>query len=259
MIDVLISILAFLSLALIIYLRVQGKLRLGFSVDKWTTIEILSGFLIAFVPVSMAFLIIWALGNVEIVTVHFQAGAFFADLTILTVAALAEEILFRVGLLLALIYLTKKVWLSIAIQILFFGIVHFSNPGADMLTVLSNSMGGLMYSLAFIYTGRIWMPFILHLFWNMSQGFYGFNISGLNEYSGAFIELNPIGNELISGGSYGLEGSLIGIGARILVIVFVLISTKKMAEKRPVYEKLKQSILPESIRNNYTEAEQTGA
>lgn len=251
MIDAVISILAFLSIALVIFLRVKGNLRLGFSADKWTTVEILSGFLIAFIPVTMAFLIIWALGNIEIVSIRFQAGGLFEDLTILTFAALAEEILFRVGVLLVLIYFTKKVWLSIAIQILLFGIVHLSNPGADMLTVLSNSMGGLMYSLAFIYTGRIWMPFILHLFWNMSQGFYGFNISGLSEYSGAFIEINPIGNELISGGSYGLEGSLIGIGARILVIILIIISTKIMAQKHPAYESLKQSILPEKIRSKF--------
>lgn len=254
MVDAIIAILAFLSAGFVIYLRIDGKLRLGFSVDKWTTVEIISGFLIAFIPVSMAFLIIWALGNVEVVSIQFQAGAFFEDLLILTFAALSEEILFRVGVLLVLIYFTKNVWLSIAIQILLFGIVHLSNPGADMLTVLSNSIGGLMYSLAFIYTGRIWMPFILHLFWNMSQGFYGFNISGLGEYSGAFIELNPIGNELISGGSYGLEGSLIGIVARILVIAFILMTTKKMAESHPVFEELKESILPESMRANAPES-----
>lgn len=250
-----ISIVGLLSAAAAIILKYKGKIKLGFSFDRWSVIELFAGMLTAFVSVSLAFIIILSAGAIEIISIDFHTGTFFSGLSLLGFSAMTEEIMFRMGLLLVLIYFTKKVWLSIAIEIIFFGLIHIANPGADLFTSMSNGIGGLMYSLAFIYTGRIWMPFALHLFWNFSQAFYGFNISGMDGISDMFIVLTQTGHDLISGGEYGLEGSVVGVGARLLVILLIVLITKKMDDSHKDYFELKESILPKKLRTVKSEAE----
>lgn len=250
-----ISIVGLLSIAAALFLRYKGKIKLGFSFDRWSVFELVAGIFIAIIPVSLAFAVIFSTGAIEITAVDFKPDTFFQGLSFLGFGALIEEIMFRTGLLLVLIYFTKKVWLSIAIEIIFFGLIHIANPGADLFTAMSNGIGGLMYSLAFIYTGRLWMPFALHLFWNFSQAFYGFNISGMDGFSDMFIVLNLTGSEIINGGEYGIEGSMVGVCARFLVILLVVFITKKMANRNLTYNDLKESILPQELRTEKSEKE----
>jgi membrane protease YdiL (CAAX protease family) len=248
LINIIISVSGLLTLGIALYLRYKKTIQLGFSIDKWAVGELVLGIGIAFLSVSVAFFIIKALGLVEVESVSFKTNAFFKGLGFYAAGAAVEELLFRIGLLLVLIYYLKNIWVAILIQILLFGIVHLSNPSADYLTAFSNAIGGLMYSLALIYSGRIWMPFALHVFWNFSQSFWGFNVSGLTYYSDIFVNISPQGADYLSGGAYGLEGSIIGIAARFLVIALVIGSCKWLQNYNSELTKNQYSILPLVLR-----------
>lgn len=223
------ALIALLALASLIYLLATHRplLRSVFAPDKKSLTETGWGIVIGFLPVLMAFGVLLAAGQVRVTAVEPRWGLLASAFAQLAGFALLEELLFRVGLLLALIQLTRRVEWAVGIQLALFGLAHASNNGANALTVVSNSIGGLMYALAFVRTGRFWMPWLLHTLWNFGQGLLGFNISGTGRYSTGLVHLTPTGPDYWSGGAYGLEGSLVGIAARFVVIGLTLYATRQ--------------------------------
>lgn len=246
-INIILSSSGLLGFSLVLYLRYKDRIKLGLSFDKWAIGELLLGIGIAFISVSSAFMIMKGLGFVQVESISLNTTEFLNGVGFYLFGAVVEELFFRVGLLLVLIYYLKNIWVAIGIEILLFGLAHIANPGADYLTMFSNAIGGLMYSLAFIYSGRIWMPLTLHVFWNFFQSFWGFNVSGLTFYSDVFVSINPQGADYLSGGSYGLEGSLIGIAARFLVLALVVGCCKWMKNYNSDLIENQYSILPETL------------
>jgi membrane protease YdiL (CAAX protease family) len=74
--------------------------------------------------------------------------------------------------------------------------------------------------MMFIYTKRIWLPYFFHLGWNFSQPFYGSTLSGTNEM-GSIIQSKFNGPELLTGGAFGIENSII-TGSFLLFIGIAL-------------------------------------
>jgi hypothetical protein len=79
-----------------------------------------------------------------------------------------------------------------------------------------------MYGLAFILTGRIWLGLGLHFAWNFVQGpILGFILSG-HPVDHALFHVDDLGPVWLTGGLYGPEGGIVGIGFRFAVIGAVL-------------------------------------
>jgi membrane protease YdiL (CAAX protease family) len=99
-----------------------------------------------------------------------------------------------------------------------FGMTHMFFAGASPLSVLSNSLGGVAYALAFVLTGRIWLGFGLHFAWNFVQGpMLGFIVSGHALGRGLF-RIDDFGPDWLTGGAYGPEGGIVGLAMRFAVI-----------------------------------------
>lgn len=136
--------------------------------------------------------------------------------------ALKEELLMRGMLLSGLLRLLRgRAALAIGISALAFGLIHLSNPAASALSVLGNTLGGVVYGLAFVLTGRLWLPIGLHFAWNFVQGpILGFPVSGIAE--GGLLQVQDLGPAWLTGGGYGPEGGAVGIAFRFVVIAAVL-------------------------------------
>ena len=133
-----------------------------------------------------------------------------------------EELMMRSLLLAGLLLLLRgRAALAIGLSALAFGCIHLTNPGASALSVLSNSMGGAIYGLAFVLAGNVWLPIGLHFAWNFVQGpLAGFPVSGLD--AGGLQQVHDLGPAWLTGGSYGPEGGLVGIAARFVVLALLL-------------------------------------
>ncbi|MFH2035330.1 MAG: type II CAAX endopeptidase family protein [Candidatus Zixiibacteriota bacterium] len=130
-------------------------------------------------------------------------------------AAFFEEIFFR----LIVFKLTEELlgsWTALVIQAILFGLAHFGNPGADIISTVSIMLSaGLMLTVIFMYTRRIWLILGLHFIWNYLQAsIFGIPVSG-NKVAG-LLESSLSGPELLSGGNFGVEAS-------ILTVIFCLI------------------------------------
>ena len=89
-----------------------------------------------------------------------------------------------------------------------FGAVHLNNPNASILGALNTVVAGILLSLAYVKTRSLWLPYAIHVGWNVGLGFvFGFPLSGIDIAS--LWTTGTAGSEIILGGDYGPEGGLL--------------------------------------------------
>lgn len=122
-------------------------------------------------------------------------------------AAVAEEILFR-GILYRCLREAFGIIPAVSLSALVFGGLHLFNKGATVTSALAIAIeAGLMLSLAFEWSGALWLPIGIHLGWNYVEGpILGGAVSGFAT-TGLFRIASP-GPALWTGGAFGLEASL---------------------------------------------------
>lgn len=130
-----------------------------------------------------------------------------------------EELIYR-GYLMPFF---SKLWndkVSIIATGLMFAAGHAFNPGMTAMPVINLVIFGFVFGLLYYRSGSLWVTGAAHAAWNFSQGFvFGAEVSG-NETQGSFLKSIPVeGHQLISGASFGFEGSIITSIAGILIII----------------------------------------
>jgi membrane protease YdiL (CAAX protease family) len=121
-----------------------------------------------------------------------------------------EELLFR-GILFRWIEEWGGSWAALVVTSALFGIAHFLNPGATWFSSFAVAVeAGLLLGGAYMLTRSLWMPIGLHAAWNFTQGaIFGVPVSGMPA-TGLF-EGRLSGPEILSGGPFGLEASVIAL------------------------------------------------
>jgi membrane protease YdiL (CAAX protease family) len=202
----------------------------GLRADGSTAPDIGIGLVIATAAMIGILLVLLALGGVRVSGAPFGPTMVATFGLALVVQALIDETVMR-GMLvsgLALLLNSRRIAAALVAAILF-GLTHAFFEGASALSIVSNSLGGVMYGLAFVLTGRIWLGVGLHFAWNFVQGpILGFILSG-HPVPGAPFHIDDLGPVWLTGGSYGPEGGIVGIGFRFFVIAAVLGRTSRQS------------------------------
>lgn len=125
-------------------------------------------------------------------------------------AAFAEELLFR-GILFRWIEQFGGSWAALMMTSALFGIAHIINPNATWFSSFAIAMeAGILLGGAYMLTRSLWMPIGIHAAWNFTQGFiFDVPVSGADSHG--LVEAKLSGPELLSGGPFGLEASLISV------------------------------------------------
>lgn len=100
-----------------------------------------------------------------------------------------------------------------------FGLLHAGNPHATMVSVLNTMVGGAMMGWGYVLTGQLAIPIGLHVGWNFFQAnVFGFPVSGWDAPAqmAALVATTGGGPDLWTGGAYGPEAGLLGLGASLL-------------------------------------------
>jgi membrane protease YdiL (CAAX protease family) len=208
--------------------RIRGRVRLGFGVRRPTPgRDVAVGLGIGLIAIGLIFGTEVSRGAIDIESTRLNVTLFGHALTFLIPFAIFEEVALRGLLLVGVLAMFRRPWIALLVSAVVFGLAHAPNPDATWVSIASATLGGAMYSLAFLRTGRIWLPLSLHLGWNLSQAVFGFAISGVTDYSTLLVTQTHHGPWWITGGAYGPEGGLLGIGARLVVIGLVLLATRR--------------------------------
>jgi membrane protease YdiL (CAAX protease family) len=123
-----------------------------------------------------------------------------------------EELFFRGGVF-RLAERWFGTWGALVVSSLVFGYVHMSNDAATLRGIISiSTWAGILLAATFVLTRRLWLGIGLHAAWNYTQGsVYSTIVSG-NEGSGAgFIKPTMDGPDWLTGGSFGVEASVIAL------------------------------------------------
>ena len=120
-----------------------------------------------------------------------------------------EELLFR-GVLFRTVEDVFGSWVSLAVSSLVFGFVHLVNPAATVMGAVFISIeAGLLLAAAYMVTRRLWLGIGFHIAWNYTQsGIFSGIVSG-NESDPGLIRASIDGPLALTGGSFGLESSLV--------------------------------------------------
>ena len=129
-------------------------------------------------------------------------------LALAVVSGVGEEVLFR-GILMRRLVEPLGTYGALAVSSLFFGAAHLLNEDATLWSALAIAVeAGLMLGLAFVATGRLWLPIGLHLAWNYVQsGIFGIAVSGNTLGSGVLRSAPEPGRDALTGGGFGVEAS----------------------------------------------------
>jgi membrane protease YdiL (CAAX protease family) len=130
--------------------------------------------------------------------------------TIAIMPAFMEELLFR-GILFRWIEEFGGSWAALAITSALFGLAHIMNPNATWFSSFAIAVeAGVLLGGAYMLTRSLWMPMGLHAAWNFTQGFiFDVPVSGIDQQG--LVEAKLSGPELLSGGTFGLEASVIAV------------------------------------------------
>lgn len=180
--------------------------------------QFLSGSLWGILLISSVFATLWLSNIIEVVQVNWSWKLLSEFFLFFFFVALVEEFIFRVFT----INLISEKYGNIAalvVSSLLFTLVHNTNPGYDLIPFFSILLGGVLLGILYLKSRQLWLPLGFHLTWNFFQGnIYGFEVSGLQTQS--LLQITKQDYPLLTGGDFGMEGSLLGLLALVLCIIF---------------------------------------
>ena len=144
-------------------------------------------------------------------TKDFKIGTIIILIILILIQGFLEEIVFR-GYLMTRLAAKKGKWIAIILSSLFYLVFRMSNPTASKLDLINIFLISIVMSLLYWYFDNILVIAIFHAFWNCISGVvFGFNLSGIKVSDSLFAVKAISDKQILIGGSYGIEGSIIAI------------------------------------------------
>ncbi|UCB52510.1 MAG: CPBP family intramembrane metalloprotease [Candidatus Zixiibacteriota bacterium] len=196
---------------------------LGMSFSAQGIKELLAGLAFGFLYLTVCFLILRLAGLVDVTAGGMNSQtleSMLRYLVVFSVAGVFEEVVNRGYLLQALIEGTRA-WIAILGFSFIFSLVHIFNEDFSWVSGLCLLLQGILFGLAYFRTRSLWVPIGMHVAWNWTQGsLWGMKVSG-TETGSSFLVSLPKGPELLSGGSFGAEASLITLAVTACLVLYV--------------------------------------
>ena len=175
-------------------------------------------------------------GYYRIVTIEFDIASQLSWLSLFLLVGVVEEVIFR-GILFRLITDKWNIAVGLTTSSLLFGLAHLGNPGATLWAALAIALAsGWLFGMAYAYHQTIWVPIGMHWAWNyLEGGVFGCAVSGTPLDYRPLITPRISGTDLLSGGAFGPEASIIcvaiGIGISIVYTMLYIKKRKRLGAK----------------------------
>lgn len=175
--------------------------------------------------ISFGFIVLYGIGFLQVVDVHFSIPTILFYLLLCTIISFSEELIMR-GYILPNLMDSFDKYIALVISALLFGLLHVFNPSVTVISLINITLAGVLLGIYYIHQRNLWFPIALHFSWNFFQGpIFGFEVSGIDMQSVIQQEIN--GYPLLTGGEFGLEGSILITFIQLGLIVWLDHSYKK--------------------------------
>lgn len=206
----------------VIYLLIKYRYKEKFKdigFQYFSLKDVYLGLTMGFIIMFLGFLILILFSQIKISFNSFKSSDLLLSLFSFVFVAFTEEIFCR-GYILGNLLKCMNKYFALFISAILFALLHVANPNMDLLSYLNLFLAGLVLGAAYLYTKNLWFSVALHFSWNFFQGtVFGFHVSGMNGYS--IIHQERFGNNIINGGSFGFEGSVIAIVLQLITVSFI--------------------------------------
>ncbi|MFX3887040.1 CPBP family intramembrane glutamic endopeptidase [Streptococcus suis] len=206
---------SFISLAIILWARfVEKSPWLGLGIRKKGALkDFLLGWGIGAAMLTTCVLLMWGFGAIQVTSFQFSAnlvGEFLILVLAWSIQGTTEELLTR-GWMFSSLAAKHNIPVGILISSLFFTFLHLGNDGISLIPLLDLTLFAILACLVMLKTGNLWVIGGLHAAWNCFQGnVFAFPVSG-TQAGQAFIAVETSGPDWLSGGAFGVEGSIISL------------------------------------------------
>ncbi|MFH0736625.1 MAG: type II CAAX endopeptidase family protein [bacterium] len=239
------------------YIDKRSFVNIGFVLNKYWFKSLFTGAFIGFVVISINFLIMFSFGFVKIEGVFATDNSYNFLLEFMgrgfgfLAVSISEELFVRGYLLINIAEgLTSKhisakngLIASLFITSIIFGVLHFSNFNATIVSSVNLLFIGLLFGYAYLKTGSFALPIGIHFAWNFTMAqLFGLNVSGFTPLV-SLVKLNITGETILTGGSFGPEGGLLILISVVIGILLVHLFTKSDFQHPNILLDLKTTIL----------------
>ncbi|MED2709948.1 CPBP family intramembrane glutamic endopeptidase, partial [Bacillus toyonensis] len=184
---------------------------IGFWNEQWMR-KYLRGALIGCIFISIPVILLILTGNVKLQMQEITMTVIFGivgSLVAFLIQGATEEIVVR-GWLFPVLSVRSRIWIGIVVTSFLFGFLHLLNPGITILSISNIILVGVFAAFYVLKDSSLWGICAWHSIWNWAQyNVYGFAVSGMTIYSTPLFKPVKNGNEVLHGGSFGIEGSII--------------------------------------------------
>lgn len=143
-------------------------------------------------------------------------------------AAVTEELMWR-GVLFRIVEGWTGTWIALTITGLLFGLAHLLNSNATLWGAIAIAIeAGGMLTAAYVATRKLWLPIGLHLGWNIAgSAIFSTEVSG-NDTPQGLLDATTQGHVLVTGGTFGPEGSLYSVlFCAVTAAVFLVVAHRR--------------------------------
>lgn len=185
------------------------------------------GIVIGFSIMALSVAVAAGLGVYRIVGPGDASRLLLELIAVAIIPGFTEELLFR-GILFRWIEEFGGSWLALLVTSALFGLAHILNPNATWFSSFAIAVeAGILLGAAYMLTRNLWLVMGLHAGWNFTQGeIFDVPVSGVDEHG--LVQAKLSGPEILSGGQFGLEGSIIAITiATALGICMIVLAVKR--------------------------------
>jgi len=185
--------------------RIERRQATELALAGWGR-EALTGAALGTLLFLVALGLIAAAGNYHVSGIgSWQAVA--KSVTEMLFVATVEEVLFR-AVLFRIPERSIGTWPALILSSAIFALAHLPNHDITVLALATTALAGVLFTGAYLVTRRLWLPIGLHFAWNfVSSGVLSLPTSG-NPARG-LLQGSLSGPEWLTGGAYGVEGSLV--------------------------------------------------
>lgn len=181
--------------------------------------DLLAGVGVAVLLYVVGFGLSLLMGMVEVADVQWMPRDLLGALMFFLLVAVTEEVMLRGFVLGRMLSEGMNRFVALLLSSALFSAMHLFNPNFAFLPFVNILLAGCLLGASFLYTRNLCFPIVLHWFWNWLQGpVLGYEVSG-TDCGQTLLTLRLKGSDLLTGGSFGFEGSLL---CTVLLVVGTL-------------------------------------
>src|SRR5699024_760135 len=162
------------------------------------------------ISITFIFVVLYVTGNVTLENIVPQITMFtFSFLILFILVGFFEEMFFRGFVMNTMELRGNKKWIIYVVSAVIFSISHGVKPNVSFFGFVNIALVGVLFAYMFDVTKSLMLPIGYHITWNYFQGnVFGFPVSGTTPHGMFAVDISG-GHNLLTGGTFGLEGGVV--------------------------------------------------